>query len=118
MPARRRSSGRRWSPISTVAQIGVVLDAGPGSVAEARFSNPWPSPARERTTFRLALPQADVVRIEILDVTGRAVRTLANDRLPAGESAFTWDLRDRFGGRIAPGVYLARASFLGRQWVC
>ena len=106
-----------WSPVSNVAQIGAVLDLDPGRIAEPRFSSPWPSPARERTTFRLALPEADVVRIEILDITGRAVRTLSGERLPAGESTLTWDLRDRFGARIAPGVYLARASFLGRRWV-
>lgn len=114
---RTRDEAGNWSAISNVAQIGVVLAVDPGRIAEPQFSNPWPSPARARTTFHLALPRQDEVRIEILDVTGRAVKTLANDLMPAGESRLTWDLRDRFGGRVTPGVYFARASFLGRQWV-
>lgn len=114
---RTRDDAGNWSPVSNVAQIGVTLDAGPGPIAEARVSNAMPSPARVRTTFRLALPRQDVVHLEIVDVTGRSVRTLARDVLPAGETSLTWDLRDRFGGRVSPGVYFARAAFLGQTWI-
>lgn len=113
---RARDEAGNWSAISNVAQIAAVLDVDPGLIAEPSFSNPWPAPAREKTTFSLRLPQSDVVRIHILDVAGRAIHTLSDGAMPAGEATLTWDLRDDSGTRVAPGVYFARASFLGREW--
>jgi hypothetical protein len=114
---RSRDEAFNWSPISNIAQMGGVADVGPGAVLAARFSSPWPSPARERTTFGFTLPEPAAVQLEVLDISGRFVRMVAMDRFSAGEFSVTWDLRDRFGLRVSPGVYFARAAFLGQQFI-
>lgn len=55
--------------------------------------------------IRFGLDRAAKVRLSVYDATGRIVRTLADERMEAGEHRSDWDLRDN-GGRIsAPGVY-------------
>ena len=46
-------------------------------------------------------------RIEILTLAGQRVRSLVES---GGDGGVTWDLRDEGGARVAPGVYLVRAS--------
>ncbi len=82
---------------------------GDGPIPAAlELSAARPNPAHGLTTFELALPQAASVRLEILDLQGRRVRTLVNDRLSAGRFVKGWDLTRDDGQVVAPGVYLAR----------
>jgi len=74
--------------------------AGP----EIRAANPY----REGEPVLLSLPVAGAVRLEVLDVAGRHVRTLVSDPLPAGDHRATWDGRDARGRDAAAGVYLLR----------
>ena len=54
------------------------------------------------------LPGAADAALRIYDVSGRLVRELARERLPAGRHEFRWDGRDGEGRRVARGTYLAR----------
>jgi hypothetical protein len=74
------------------------------------FASAGPQPARDRARFEFALPAADNVRLDLLDLQGRRLRTLAGGRLDAGRYARAWDLRDDSGRRVAPGVYFARIA--------
>jgi len=51
----------------------------------------YPNPFRSSTTFRFALPQSNHVRIDIYNVLGRRVATLADGRYPAGWHAIRWN---------------------------
>jgi hypothetical protein len=79
----------------------------PGAGPSLEFAAPTPNPARGATRFAFSLPRAGNVRLEILDVSGRRVRTLAARAMGAGRYAHGWDLRDDGGRPVAPGVYLA-----------
>jgi hypothetical protein len=79
-------------------------------VPRLAFDPPWPNPARDRVRFAFELPDAGPVRLEILDLQGRRVRTLADARLEPRRYAGGWDLADEHGRRVPPGVYLARLS--------
>jgi hypothetical protein len=68
----------------------------------------WPNPLRESTLISFSLPQAEHVRLCIYDLAGRRVRTLLNERLPAGAEARIWDGRDEGGRSVAGGVYFYR----------
>jgi len=100
-----------WSHMSNVvafAGVATGVDAGIHA-AQLAFQSPFPNPARVSTTFAYGLPAAAHTRVEIFDVQGRVVQVLVNGELPAGAGTFVWNLRDMQGGRVAPGVYLARA---------
>jgi hypothetical protein len=69
---------------------------------------PFPNPTHGLTRFDFALPQSGIVRLEILDLQGRRVRSIVNGTLLAGRYVHGWDLRDDRGAMTAPGIYLAR----------
>lgn len=67
-----------------------------------------PNPFNPETVFRFALPQAGQVRLEVYDLAGRHVRTLADGPMTAGRQTATWDGRSDAGERVASGVYFCR----------
>ena len=77
---------------------------------------PWPllNPSRGAVTFAFTLPAGGDVRVEILDVSGRRVRTLQGRALAAGRHVFAFDGRSRSGSPCRRGSYFARALY-GRQ---
>ena len=62
------------------------------------------------TSLALALPAAGRARIALYDVTGRLIRTLVDETLPAGESAWRWDGLDAQGRPVPRGLYFARLT--------
>jgi hypothetical protein len=92
------------------AQQPVPAAVGPGATPLLELAAPWPNPARSVAHLGFALPRAASLGLEIHDLQGRRVRTLAGGRLAAGRYALAWDLRDDAGRPVAPGVYLARLS--------
>ena len=66
-----------------------------------------PNPFAGKTTIHFNLPQRGNVKVEIVDVLGRRVRTLLNGALPAGRHELTWDARDDRGLPVPSGTYLA-----------
>ncbi|HYM79999.1 MAG TPA: M14 family zinc carboxypeptidase [Candidatus Limnocylindria bacterium] len=86
----------------------VAVDtAAPGRLALAA---PFPNPARGTVRLAFDLPAAAAVRLEVLDVQGRHVRTLSDGLLAAGRYAHGWDGRDDAGRPVAAGLYLARLT--------
>ncbi len=65
---------------------------------------------RGTSTVRLGIAQAGRVQVNVYDVAGRKVRTLADRVLPAGEQAFVWDGTDDGGRKLGRGVYFVRSS--------
>lgn len=49
-------------------------------------------------------------RVDLYDLSGRRVRTLADRELPAGVTVLPWDGRDSDGRALPRGVYFARLS--------
>lgn len=89
------------------AESGQAAGVEPAGAAPLAFASPAPNPARTSARFAFALARGGVVRLELLDVAGRRVRTLLDAAWPAGPGGTTWDLADDRGARVAPGVYLA-----------
>jgi galactose oxidase-like protein len=69
-----------------------------------------PNPFRGTTVIPFDLPIAVPVRIEVYDVLGRRVATLADAPYPAGFHSVEWDLREQSGVRARPGIYLYRMT--------
>jgi hypothetical protein len=78
---------------------------------------PAPNPARDQTTLRYALPDAQRVRVVVYDLLGRQVRTLVDRRQEAGWHHATWNVQDGSQRRLASGTYLIRWAAGGEQHV-
>jgi hypothetical protein len=63
------------------------------------------------------IPEAGRVRLEVFDVGGRKVATLADGQQEAGAHEFLWRPdRSRTGSPALPsGVYFARLEWVGRS---
>jgi len=67
-----------------------------------------PNPAGGRVTLRYGLPREENVLLQVYDLTGHRVRTLADGPQTAGYHTALWDGRNHIG-RLAPsGVYFYR----------
>lgn len=68
-----------------------------------------PNPANPSTSVRFRLGQAAEVSLHIYDLSGRLVRTVA-DEIPmeAGERSLTWNGVDDAGRGLASGIYIYR----------
>ena len=94
-----------WSSLSTLSYKTISDATRPSAALELRLSPPYPSPARNFARLDLSLPRATVVHINVIDVAGRLVRTLAEGSYPAGLTPLFWVLNDKTGARLSMGQY-------------
>jgi hypothetical protein len=76
-----------------------------------------PNPSRGTVALSFSLGIAADVRLEILDLAGRRVRTLVRGSQFAGEHSTLWDGRDAAGRRVRSGTYIARLASGSAQLV-
>jgi hypothetical protein len=85
------------------------LSATRASLAPAR-----PNPFEARATLAYSIPRRGAVRLSILDLSGRRVRTLVSGEQPAGAHELEWNGADERGLRLRAGVYFSRLEYEGR----
>ncbi|MEZ5359802.1 MAG: LamG-like jellyroll fold domain-containing protein [Candidatus Zixiibacteriota bacterium] len=71
-------------------------------------SSSYPNPFNPTTTISYALPDAADVTIDVFNVAGQKVRTLASGYKEAGEYSVVWDSKDTMGQTVASGIYFYR----------
>jgi photosystem II stability/assembly factor-like uncharacterized protein len=67
-----------------------------------------PNPFNPATSATMTLAHAANVALDVYDVRGARVRTLASGILPAGTHRIAWDGTDHVGAPVASGVYFFR----------
>jgi len=72
-----------------------------------------PNPFTSATAVRFSLPAPGFAKLSVVDVTGRVVRVLAEERMSAGARVLAWDGRDATGRQAAPGCYFVHLSASG-----
>ena len=82
----------------------------PTPVDRLLLGSPYPNPGRGLVSFRLALPSADRAQLGVFDLSGRRVRSLLDENVPAGERLITWDGRSDNGQTAKSGVYFIRVQ--------
>ncbi len=85
------------------APTGVNPTPPPVPQAELRFLSPVPF--RKEVRMEIGLAQAEEVTLEVFDLTGRHVRTLAQGITPAGRTPSRWDGRLESGASASSGIY-------------
>ncbi len=71
--------------------------------------SPIVSPSRDGVDVSLHVPRSGRVTVDVLDVSGRRVRTLDDGRRVRGWVRLAWDATDGTGARVAAGIYVIRA---------
>jgi hypothetical protein len=95
---------------------GLVPSGGPGDVpVVTRLTGVRPNPFNPSTTVHFELARAGRVRVRVHDLSGRLIRTLADEERPAGVQLVAWDGLDAAGQPAASGVYLVRLSADGME---
>ncbi len=75
---------------------------------------PFPNPMQGSPgTVRFDLAQRADLRLEIFDLHGRRVASLADGEFAPGRYAFRWNGRDLAGGALGSGLYFVRLSGQG-----
>ena len=77
---------------------------------EARLMGASPNPFNPATTIAFELAAPGNASISIYDVSGRLVRSLVDENLPAGMHEVIWNGRDGNGAMAASGVYFYRLN--------
>lgn len=70
-----------------------------------RLYNSFPNPFHASTTLRYDLAQTMPVRLQVVDLQGRVVKTLVDRYQGPGEFTQTWDGTSDDGRPVTPGMY-------------
>jgi plastocyanin len=83
-----------------------IIDNSPAQPKEFDLLPNYPNPFNGRTLIRYTLPRDGHVRIEVYDLLGRIVTTLADEEQGAGSYEIAWEAPDQ-----ASGVFFYRVGF-------
>jgi hypothetical protein len=98
-------------------RVGVPLETGVPDAggAHAALGRPHPSPFSTETSLAWSVSAKGRATIRVVDVAGRAVRTLLDRTVEPGDHTVVWDGKTDAGTRAASGVYFARLEFAGGE---
>ncbi len=68
----------------------------------------YPNPFNPETTISFSLPTSDFTSLDIFNIKGEKITSLAAEYLPAGDYSFTWNGVDHSGKPVASGLYFYR----------
>ena len=78
-------------------------------LAPAALLSIHPNPFNPQTTISFDLPNSSAITVQIYDLTGRLVQTLASGEvMSAGLQSWTWLGRNAQGRDVSSGIYLVR----------
>jgi hypothetical protein len=92
---------------------GTVAVGDHGTPGETRLLAPFPNPLARATTLRFDLARASHVRLEVFDLNGRRVATVADRAYDPGRYAIEWSGRGANGASLGAGLYFVRLSGSG-----
>ncbi len=97
--------------ILALQEILAPQDAGvPAAPTRTALHGNVPNPARGGTQIKFDLARDADVRLEIFDLGGRLVRSLAGGRRRAGQYTHMWDGRNNTGYPVRAGSYFYRLT--------
>jgi hypothetical protein len=110
--------GGNWSA-AAAAMAGAMptmpenlnAEAEAASPTALEFGAPTPNPFRQELNLHFALPRESAVRIDVLDLQGRIVATLADGVFAAGGHDLAWN-GGTASGRVGAGIYFIRMDAL------
>ena len=104
-------NGGFWAGGATATAVdspGDGVDLPTAAPLVFRLYPATPNPVAQRTLVAFDLPAPGLVRAALYDVSGRLVRNLVDEELPAGKHQRAWDRRDHSGHLVPSGIYFLR----------
>jgi subtilisin family serine protease len=74
-----------------------------------------PNPFNSSTSIKFTLSTKSHLKLEIINILGRKVKTLIDAEFPAGQHTIEWDATDDAGQPVSSGVYFYRLKSLDRS---
>jgi hypothetical protein len=103
------SAGRRVDEPTAVGE-GWQNGSGTGKPPAGISLSAGPNPSAEGALVEFTLPIGGPIRVELYDVAGRHVRTIARGEMPPGGYAIAWDGMDKAGMPVPNGVYFCSVT--------
>ena len=97
------------------AYPSATTDASDALPAALAFLPARPNPLGAGTALRFELPRAQRVSLQVFDLSGRRVASLAEGPREAGRHEVRWNATDASGARVGAGLYFARFSTPGLE---
>jgi hypothetical protein len=99
----------------TVEQMAAPVGVGDGPTLRTGLATVSPNPSGGRVQFNFTLRDPGTVDFDIMDMAGRVVARIANQRREAGRWTESWDGRRGPGSEAAPGIYFVQMRVDGRR---
>jgi hypothetical protein len=96
------------------ASLSTDAPSGPESRLATKLFQNAPNPMNPSTRVSFSLARRSHAEIGIYDASGRLVRSLLSQQLPAGSHELTWDGRGDDGRRVGAGTYFYDLRIDGR----
>jgi hypothetical protein len=114
----------RVQPVYSFKSVGKTMPfkilVGPRSFVDAELSKlvpqsfelmqNFPNPFNLSTSISVSLPKETQLRLEVYNILGQRVRSLAEGEYAPGIHTFVWDGADGSGKTAASGVYMYRVT--------
>lgn len=91
---------------------GVGLEEGGQGIQSPAtgLGSPYPSPASVSASIPFSLASPAMVSVQVFDLQGRLVATVAGSEMAPGSHDLVWDLRTDSGVPVPAGLYRVRAT--------
>jgi len=73
------------------------------------FQN-YPNPFNPTTVIKFSLPEDSWVKVEVFNLLGQKVKTLADKPVKKGMCEFVWDGKNQKGKEVASGIYFYKVK--------
>ena len=81
-----------------------------GNPAIYELHNNYPNPFNPETNIQFTLPQPSNVKIDVYNIAGELITSLANNDFNIGTHSVKWNGKDNSGNSVSSGIYLYRMT--------
>jgi hypothetical protein len=112
---RAQDAEEQWSPLSNLELAEVrpqtSVDDGEDNIPYAfALYNNYPNPFNAGTNISFSLPEQGYIKLDVINILGEKITTLAEGNYPAGRHSVVWDGQDHSGESVSSGFYFYRLS--------
>jgi len=85
---------------------GILTDVDEAGIENNMTMNAWPNPFNDEISFSIDIQEGSHISLEIYDLSGKKIRTIANAQLQSGQHQFSWDGTSVSGNNASEGMYI------------